>query len=53
MVALRSIYGFDRSFCQPGPGGAHEKGGGGGEIGRFRRRHLVPMRDVESLEASS
>lgn len=49
-VALRSHYGFDSFFCQPGPGGAHEKGGVEGEIGRFRRRHLVPMPDVSSLE---
>ncbi len=49
-VALRSHYGFDSFFCQPGPGGAHEKGGVEGEIGRFRRRHLVPMPDVDSLE---
>jgi hypothetical protein len=50
-VALRSHYGFDSFFCQPGPAGAHEKGGVEGEIGRFRRRHLVPMPDVDSLEA--
>jgi len=41
-VAMRSHYGFDSFFCLPGIGGAHEKGGVEGEVGRFRRRHLVP-----------
>jgi transposase len=48
-VALRSHYGFDGFFCIPGKDGAHEKGGVEGEIGRFRRRHLVPVPDVASL----
>lgn len=48
-VALRSHYGFDSFFCQPGPGGAHEKGGVEGEVGRFRRRHLVPVPQVASM----
>jgi transposase len=48
-VALRSHYGFDSFFCVPGKAGAHEKGGVEGEIGRFRRRHLVPIPDVASL----
>jgi len=34
--------GFDSFFCVPGRDGEHEKGGVEGEIGRFRRRHLVP-----------
>ena len=42
-VALRSHYGFESFFCQPGLKGAHEKGGVEGEIGRFRRGHLVPV----------
>ena len=42
-IALRSHYGFDSFFCVPGKDGAHEKGGVEGEIGRFRRRHLVPV----------
>ncbi len=50
-VALRSHYGFDSFFCIPGPEGAHEKGGVEGEIGRFRRRHLVPVPSVASLAA--
>ncbi len=48
-VALRSHYGFDSFFCLPGPGGAHEKGGVEGEVGRFRRRHLVPVPHVGSM----
>ena len=48
-IALRSHYGFDSFFCQPGPAGAHEKGGVEGEVGRFRRRHLVPVPRVASM----
>jgi hypothetical protein len=44
-------YGFDSFFCVPGRDGAHEKGGVEGEIGRFRRRHLVPVPAVASLAA--
>jgi hypothetical protein len=38
-------------FCAPGKQGADEKGGVEGEIGRFRRRHLVPVPAVASLAA--
>ena len=48
-TALRSHYGQDAFYCEPGPGGAHEKGGVEGEVGRFRRRHLVPVPHVGSL----
>ena len=48
-IALRSHYGFDSFFCQPGAEGAHEKGGVEGEVGRFRRAHLVPVPRVGSL----
>jgi transposase len=48
-VAMRSHYGFDSFFCAPGIGGAHEKGGVEGEVGRFRRRHLVPVPKVASM----
>lgn len=48
-TALRSHYGFDSFFCQPGVDGAHEKGGVEGEIGRFRRRALVPVPRVGSI----
>jgi transposase len=50
-TALRSHYGFDSFFCRPGIEGAHEKGGVEGEIGRFRRRHLVPVPKASSLAA--
>jgi transposase len=50
-VALRSHYGYDSFYCTPGVAGAHEKGGVEGEVGRFRRRHLVPVPDVASLDA--
>jgi transposase len=50
-TALRSHYGFDSFFCRPGIEGAHEKGGVEGEIGRFCRRHLVPVPKVDSLAA--
>ena len=48
-IALRSHYEFDSFFCIPGVDGAHEKGGVEGEIGRFRRCHLVPVPKVVSL----
>jgi transposase len=48
-IALRSHYGFDSFFCRPGKQGAPEKGGVEAEIGRFRRRHLVPLPQVSSL----
>jgi hypothetical protein len=48
-VLFRSHMGFDAFYCQPGVGGAHEKGGVEGEGGRFRRTHLVPVPKVDSL----
>jgi len=48
-VALRSHYGFESFFCEPGIKGAHEKGGVEGEVGRFRRRHLVPIPRVATM----
>ena len=48
-IALRSHYGFDSFFCQPGQEGAHEKGGVEGEVGRFRRRHMVPVPRVATM----
>jgi transposase len=47
--AFRSWYGFEAFYCEPGLGGAHEKGGVEGEIGRYRRRWLVPVPQVRSL----
>jgi transposase len=48
-LAFRAHYGFEAFYCQPGAGGAHEKGGIEGEIGRFRRRWFVPVPKVTSL----
>jgi transposase len=47
-IAFRSHYGLDPFYCIPGPEGAHEKGGVEGEVGRFRRQHLVPVPQVAS-----
>ncbi|HEY8778456.1 MAG TPA: IS21 family transposase [Solirubrobacterales bacterium] len=49
-VALRSHYLYESVFTRPGKQGAHEKGGVEGEVGRFRRRHLVPIPRVASLK---
>ena len=48
-IALRSHYLFESSFCEPGEQGAHEKGGVEGEVGRYRRRHFVPLPEVQSI----
>ncbi|MGE5636397.1 MAG: IS21 family transposase [Nocardioidaceae bacterium] len=48
-IALRSHYLFDAEFTRPGKEGAHEKGGIEGEVGRFRRNHLVPVQEVCDL----
>jgi Transposase and inactivated derivatives len=48
-IAFRSHFGLDTFYCMPGLEGAHEKGGVEGEIGRFRRNHLVPVPEVDSL----
>jgi len=40
-IAFRSHWGFEASFCTPARG--HEKGGVEGEVGYFRRNHLVPV----------
>ena len=53
-VAMRSHYLFCSEFTTPGIQGAHEKGGVEGEVGRFRRNHLVPVprfADLEQLNA--
>ncbi len=47
-IAFRSHYGIDPFYCIPGVEGAHEKGGVEGEVGRFRRTHLVPVPEVGS-----
>jgi len=48
-TAFRSHYQFDAFYCMPGIEGAHEKGGVEHEGGRFRRTHLVPVPEVETL----
>jgi transposase len=48
-VALRSHYLYESAFTRPGREGAHEKDGVEGEVGRFRRNHLVPVPEVASL----
>ncbi len=48
-TAFRSHYGLEALYCQPGIRGAHEKGGVEGQIGWFRRNHLVPVPEVASL----
>ncbi len=49
-VAFRFHYGFDAFCCIPGIDGAHEKGGVEGEVGRFRRTHLSPIPEADSLD---
>ena len=46
---MRSHYLFDSIFTTPGIEGAHEKGGVEGEVGRFRRNHLVPVPSFGSV----
>jgi transposase len=48
-VAFRSHWRFAAEFCTPGEG--HEKGGVEGEVGYFRRNHLVPVPAVGDLDA--
>ena len=52
-VALRSHYLFESQFTTPGIQGAHEKGGVEGEVGRFRRNHLVPVRPSPTWPSST
>nr|WP_274919312.1 IS21 family transposase [Streptomyces sp. WZ-12] len=48
-AAFKSWYSFSAFYCTPGEEGAHEKGGVEHEGGRFRRKHLVPPPEVDSL----
>lgn len=50
-TAFRSHWGLDAFYCRPGIEGAHEKGGVEGQIGWFRRNHLVPVPHVPSIQA--
>lgn len=47
LIAFRSHWGFQTDFCNPACG--NEKGGVEGEIGYFRRNHLVPVPSVKDL----
>ena len=48
-VSLRSHYLYESWFTLVGIQGAHEKGGVEGEVGRFRRNHLVPVPELADL----
>lgn len=48
-IAFRSHWGFVAEFCTPAQ--PQEKGGVEGELGAFRRNHLVPVPKVENLQA--
>ncbi len=47
-IAFRSHWGFEAVFCNPARG--NEKGWIEGEVGYFRRNHLVPVPQVASDE---
>ncbi|MDP9263213.1 MAG: IS21 family transposase [Acidobacteriota bacterium] len=47
LIAFRSHWGFQTEFCNPARG--NEKGGVEGEVGYFRRNHLVPIPRVKDL----
>jgi hypothetical protein len=48
-IAFRSHWQFRAEFC--GPAQPQEKGGVEGEVGTFRRNHLVPVPEAVDLEA--
>lgn len=48
-VMFRSHFGFDSFYCRPGLDGSHEKGGVEGDVGWFRRNHLVPLPKVRCV----
>jgi transposase len=48
-IAFRSHWQFSAEFCTPVE--PHEKGGVEGEVGVFRRNHLVPLPIVSDLDA--
>jgi transposase len=47
LIAFRSHWGFQTEFCNPARG--NEKGGVEGEVGYFRRNHLVPIPQAKNL----
>jgi len=48
LIVFRSHWSFETEFCNSARG--NEKGGVEGEVGYFRRNHLVPVPRVASLE---
>lgn len=48
LIEFRSHWGFQAEFCNPARG--NEKGGVEGEVGYFRRNHLVPVPQVANLD---
>ena len=48
LIAFRSHWGFQTEFCNLARG--NEKGGVEGEVGYFRRNHLVPVPQAQNLE---
>src|SRR6266496_5201890 len=48
LIAFRSHWGFQTEFCNPARG--NEKGGVEGEVGYFRRNHLVTVPQAKNLE---
>jgi hypothetical protein len=48
LIAFRSHWGFESEFCNRARG--NEKGGVEGEVGYFRRNHLVPVPQARDLE---
>lgn len=48
-TAFRSHSSITSFYCHPGIEGAREKGGVEGQIGWFRRNHLVPVPQVDTL----
>ncbi len=46
-IAFRSHWQFAAEFCNPAQ--AHEKGGVEGEVGYFRRNHLVPVPQAKNF----
>lgn len=47
-IAFGSHFGIESFSCRPGIDGAHEKGGGEGQIGYFRRNHFTQVPEVSS-----
>jgi transposase len=47
IIAFRSHWGFRSEYCNPASG--NEKGGVEGELGWFRRNHLVPVPEAPDL----